>query len=125
MPAPAIFGVEGRERGIDWDWQFGPLLAVVRYTFERPNAWIGIWILTRGAAPELHRTDPGTIEQVTQWLESWLRVHVAELVGALGLALVERKLARDVEECDREFRETRNRIRRGRREPRGSKGFRP
>ena len=140
MPAPAIFGVEGREVGpYCVEWSVGPLQARAQAFFvatdnesqeaayrRRPNVWRGKWVAARPEhRPLLYCSDQGSFESVVEGLESWLRVHVAELVGALGLELVERKLAHDVEECDREFRETRNRIRRGRREPRGSKGFRP
>lgn len=91
MPAPAIFGVEGRELGpYCVEWLVGPLRACAGcYAFE-PDVWVGVWYLDNDRRPELHRTDAGDIEQVARWLESWLRIHVAELAGALGLELRER-----------------------------------
>jgi hypothetical protein len=121
MPAPAIFGVEGRALGSYWfEWRVGPLRACsCSYTSERvylfagcsqagdPESWVGMWQLATEELPELYRTEPMHIEEVASALESWLRVHVAELVGAMGLEL------RDFE---RDFQATERRIRQGRKE---------
>jgi hypothetical protein len=60
MPAPTIFGVEGRALGSYWfEWRVGPLRACACcYTFERdPESWVGVWQLASDKLPELYRTE--------------------------------------------------------------------
>jgi len=97
MPAPTIFGVAGRElgpycrdSGTCFEWSVGPLRAFAHsYAFDgAPDMWIGLWKLDNPRI-ELHRTAPCRLEYVTKALECWLRLHVAQLVGAMGLELRE------------------------------------
>jgi len=94
MKAPTIFGVAGRElgpycrdSGTCFEWSVGPLCAFA--LDGAPDMWIGLWQLDNPRI-ELHRTAPCRLEYVTKALESWLWLHVAQLVDAMGLELRER-----------------------------------
>jgi hypothetical protein len=111
MPAPRIFGVEdddfgdvplGPGRGALYDWHFGPVRAAIAANRRSAELvadtlqlkivdWIGVWQLDTEKHHELHRTAPGNLDEVVEALESWLKVWLAELVGALGLELRERQ----------------------------------
>jgi hypothetical protein len=98
MKAPTIFGVAGRElgpyfrdSGTCFEWSVGPLRAFASsYAFNgKPDVWVGLWQIDDRRI-ELYCTLPQRIEAVAEELESWLRRHIAEIVGAMGLELRER-----------------------------------
>jgi hypothetical protein len=99
MTVPTIFGMAGRElgpycveSGTYFEWSVGPLRAFAySYAFGgAPNMWFGVWQIADRRI-ELYCTFPQRIEAVAEALESWLRQHIAEIVGAMGLELRERE----------------------------------
>ena len=88
MPAPTIFGVEGREVDGFCDWQFASMRAVCVWS---RGHWIGVWQAHLEAIRELFRTESDTLEGAAASLELWLRLWLTSLGEALGLELRERK----------------------------------
>ena len=100
MPAPPIFGVEGRRAATYLiDYEIGPGRAVIvdRERFDQNRMpgprYMGAWQVdgAEGSRVTLCRTSGDSEAEIAKALELWLRLWLTSLGEALGLELRERK----------------------------------